>query len=74
MSGFSNGRSAPAMRLAWPTAYLVTDDEYGRPVRDKNVIDDVIDPLETRDKIINVLRLVKRSPSQLVKKHPVDTW
>jgi acetyl-CoA carboxylase carboxyltransferase component len=74
MSGFSNGRSVPSLRLAWPTAQLIPNDEYGKPVRDKNVIDDVVDPLETREKIINVLRLVKRSLSQPEKKHPVDTW
>ena len=74
MSGFNNGRSVPAMRLAWPTARLNADNPYGRSIRDKNVIDDVVDPLETRDRIIRVLRLTKRSLSGDRKKHPVDTW
>jgi acetyl-CoA carboxylase carboxyltransferase component len=37
------------------------------------VLDDVIDPAETRDRISNVLRLTQRSPAR-EKKHAVDTW
>jgi acetyl-CoA carboxylase carboxyltransferase component len=73
MAGFGNGRSVPALCLAWPTAQLSGDDPYGQAIRDKNVIDDVVDPLETRERIVNVLRLMQRSlPSE--KKHAVDTW
>lgn len=74
MSGFNNGHSVPALRLAWPTARLNDEEPYGRWVRDKNAIDDVIDPLETRDRIIGMLRLVKRNLARDTKKHPVDTW
>jgi acetyl-CoA carboxylase carboxyltransferase component len=73
MRGFGNGHSIPPLCLAWPTSRLDGEDPYGQPIRDKNVIDDVVDPRETRDRIANVLRLVPRAASQ-EKKHAVDTW
>ena len=36
--------------------------------------DDVIDPAETRDRLIAMLRWVKRPPERDKKKHYVDAW
>jgi acetyl-CoA carboxylase carboxyltransferase component len=73
MAGFGNGHSTPLLSLAWPSARLVNADPYGQSIRGRHVLDDVIDPAETRDRISNVLRLTQRSPAR-EKKHAVDTW
>lgn len=36
--------------------------------------DEVIDPLETRDRMIRTLRLLPRPATRTAKKHYVDTW
>jgi acetyl-CoA carboxylase carboxyltransferase component len=72
MTGIGNGRSVPALRLAWPTVELTSAD--GFTVREGTAFDDVVDPAETRDRIIATLRLLPRPPSREQKKRPVDTW
>jgi acetyl-CoA carboxylase carboxyltransferase component len=72
LTGVGNGRSIPALRLAWPTVDLVSRD--GFVVAGATDFDDVVTPHETRDRIIGILRLVARPAARGTKKHPVDTW
>ncbi len=72
LTGVGNGRSVPALRLAWPTVDLVSSDGFVVPGATN--FDDVVTPAETRDRIIGILRLVPRPPEREKKKHTVDTW
>ena len=73
MSGLSNGRSVPALWLAWPTAVIGEPDGFGA-IYDHNAFDDVIAPAQTREKILRMLRHLPRRLDQPAKKHPIDTW
>jgi acetyl-CoA carboxylase carboxyltransferase component len=67
MSGIGNAKSLPILRLAWPTAELGVEDQYSQG------FDDVIDPAETRDRMLAILRLTPRViPSTKVR--PRDSW
>jgi acetyl-CoA carboxylase carboxyltransferase component len=68
MSGVGRTRSLPVLRLAWPTIELGVRDEYWQGV------DDVIDPNETRDRILRVLRLTTRPPAGERPKRVCDVW
>jgi acetyl-CoA carboxylase carboxyltransferase component len=72
LTGIGNGRSVPALRLAWPSVDLVSRDGFVVPGATN--FDDVVTPGETRERIIGILRLVTRAPGRQTKKHPVDTW
>jgi acetyl-CoA carboxylase carboxyltransferase component len=72
LTGIGNGRSVPALRLAWPTVDLVSRDGFVVP--GATDFDDVVLPSETRARILGVLKLVRRAVPQPDKKHPVDTW
>lgn len=72
LTGMGNGRSIPALRLAWPSVDLVSRD--GFVVTGATDFDDVVTPDETRDRLIGVLRLTTRPAPGAKKKHPVDTW
>ncbi len=72
LTGVGNGRSIPALRLAWPTVELVSSDGFVVPGATN--FDDIITPGETRGRIIGILRLVTRPTPSGQKKHPVDTW
>ena len=58
-------------------------DEFATGVRERGsglnlgrtfTVDDVIDPAETRDRIVAFLRMVRRPPLRETKKHYIDTW
>lgn len=68
MAGAGNAHSVPALRLAWPTVELRADDRFTQG------FDDVVDPAETRERIIAVLRLTKRPLGRTGKKRPRDSW
>ncbi len=73
LTGVGNGRSIPALRLAWPTVELVSRDGFA--VTGATDFDDIVTPNETRHRILGILRLVTRRPDERrKKKHPVDTW
>ena len=73
LTGVGNGRSIPALRLAWPSVDLVSRDGFA--VTGATDFDDIVTPNETRDRIIGILRLVtRRTDERGKKKHPVDTW
>lgn len=68
MSGIGSAHSLPALRLAWPTAELGTKDRYSQG------FDDVVDPAETRDRILAMLRLLPRAVPPATKRRPRDSW
>jgi acetyl-CoA carboxylase carboxyltransferase component len=72
LTGIGNGRSIPALRLAWPAVDLVSRDGFVVP--GATDFDDVVIPSETRARILGVLKLVPRPAPHPGKKHPVDTW
>jgi acetyl-CoA carboxylase carboxyltransferase component len=68
MSGIGTAHSLPQLRLAWPTAEIGVNDRYSQG------FDDVVDPAETRDRILAVLRLTPRIVPPGPKKRPRDSW
>ena len=75
MAGSPNAATVPVFAVAWPTVELGHVDGYAA-VRHANAHDDVIDPAETRPRIVRMLGHLARSPlpPRTAKKHPVDTW
>ena len=73
MAGSLNARSVPALCLAWPIAEVGRPDGFAA-VHNHNAFDNVVAPAETRDRIIRVLRHLKRNLDRPEKKHPIDTW
>lgn len=67
MSGIGTAHSLPQLRLAWPTVELAND-------RYSQGFDDVVDPAETRDRILAVLRHLPRIIPPGPKKRPRDSW
>jgi hypothetical protein len=67
MSGIGNAKSLPILRLAWPTAELGVEDQYSQG------FDDVIDPAETRDRMLAILRMTPRG-IPATKTRPRDSW
>ncbi len=73
MSGYSSARGVPPLCLAWPT--IEADRRDGFSAMQYGIsIDDVVAPVETRDKISKILRHIKRKLDQTEKKHTIDTW
>jgi acetyl-CoA carboxylase carboxyltransferase component len=74
--GPANARSVAVMHVAWPTVELGRVDGFSA-TRNGNAFDDVIEPAETRERIVRLLarlpRPVRPAPGT-PKKHPVDTW
>jgi acetyl-CoA carboxylase carboxyltransferase component len=68
MSGVGRTHSLPILRLAWPTVELGVQDQYG------GGLDDVIDPVETRDRILRMLRLTTRPPANERPRRVRDVW
>ena len=68
MSGIGTAHSLPLLRLAWPTVELGVKSKYTQG------FDVVVDPAETRDQILRVLRLTKRTLPTGPKKRPRDSW
>jgi acetyl-CoA carboxylase carboxyltransferase component len=73
MAGTANGRTVPALALAWPTAVLGRPDGHG-VVAERHALDDVVLPAETRERIVRMLAHLPRPTGRREKKHPVDTW
>jgi acetyl-CoA carboxylase carboxyltransferase component len=73
MAGSPNARSVPVLSVAWPTVELGHADGFSA-VRNVNAHDDVIDPAETRERIIRMLAHLPRPAPRTAKKRPVDTW
>ena len=73
MSGYGDSHGVSAMRLAWPTVEVGRVDGFSAS-QSQNPFDDVVDPAETRERIIRVLRHIKRTLDQPQKKQPIDTW
>ena len=73
MSGYGDSHGVSAMRLAWPTVEVGRVDGFSAS-QSQNPFDDVVDPAETRERIIRVLRHIVRRLDQPQKKHPIDTW
>ena len=72
MTGYSTGTSVAAVRLAWPGVELDRADGFAL-VRDANAFDDIIDPDETRARLLNLLRLLPAT-SAGTKRRGVDPW
>ena len=68
MSGIGTARSLPQLRLAWPTVELGGDDNYSQG------FDDVVEPGETRERILSVLRLLPRVVPPGPKVRARDSW
>jgi acetyl-CoA carboxylase carboxyltransferase component len=68
MSGIGTARVLPQLRLAWPTVELGVDDAYSQG------FDDVVAPVETRDRILSVLRRLPRAIPAGPKSRPRDSW
>jgi len=68
-----NARSVPVMAVAWPTVELGRRDGFS-VVHNGNAYDDVIDPTETRTRIVRMLAHLPKAAGRSTKKHPVDTW
>jgi acetyl-CoA carboxylase carboxyltransferase component len=68
MAGIGRARSIPVLRLGWPTAELGSHDPFWQG------LDDVIDPAETRDRILRVLRLTTRPVPAERPKRIRDVW
>jgi acetyl-CoA carboxylase carboxyltransferase component len=75
LAGPPNARSVPVLSVAWPTVELGRVDGFSA-TRNANAFDDVIDPAETRHRIIRLLAHLPRPDrrTRTAKKHPVDTW
>ncbi len=73
MAGYGDSHGVSALRLAWPTVEVGRVDGFSVS-QSQNPFDDVVDPAETRERIIRVLRHLKRKLDQAQKKHPIDTW
>lgn len=68
MAGIGRAHALPLLRLAWPTVELGVSDPYSLGY------DDVIDPAETRDRILRALRLTRRPPLAERKQRVRDSW
>ena len=73
LAGSPNARSVPVMAVAWPTVELGHLDGFSA-TRNVNAHDDVIDPAETRERIVRLLAHLPRPTGRSAKKRPVDTW
>ncbi|MDG2113070.1 MAG: hypothetical protein P8N02_10705, partial [Actinomycetota bacterium] len=77
MAGSMHAQSIPLQHLAWPTVEIGHVDGFNS-VRQVNAFDDIVDPGETRTRIVRMLsHLPDRAETrarQTQKKHPVDTW
>ncbi|MDH4143905.1 MAG: hypothetical protein OEY23_01900 [Acidimicrobiia bacterium] len=73
MAGMPNGRTIPALTLAWPGVEIGRADGFS-VVHNHNSFDDVIAPAQTRERIARMLGYLGRRPTLTTKKRPVDTW
>ena len=68
MAGSGRIHALPTLRLGWPTAELNGQDPYWQG------LDDVIDPAETRDRLVRALRLLRRPPPAERPRRVRDVW
>ncbi len=68
MSGIGSARTLPLLRLAWPGVELGVHDRYSQG------FDEVVDPAETRERILSVLRVTPRVLPPGPKARPRDSW
>ncbi len=68
MAGSGRTRALPLLRLGWPTAELNGRDPYWPG------LDDVIDPAQTRDRLVRALRLIRRPPPAERPRRVRDVW
>ena len=68
MMGVGNTRTSPEARLAWPTVELGSEDRYGAG------FDEIIDPADTRDRIVTALSRIKRELPPNPRNQPRDAW
>ena len=73
MVGVSTTRGIPLAKLAWPDVTIGERDGFSAMV-DHNAFDDVIEPGETRTRIVRLLRLLPTSLKPQNKQHWLDTW
>lgn len=73
LGGMASGRSVPVLWLAWPTTSFGRRDGYSA-VRHQDAYDDVVSPVDTRQRIVRMLARLPRRLDRPVKKHPIDTW
>ena len=73
LGGLASGRSVPVLWLAWPTTETGRADGFSA-VRYQDAFDDVVAPVETRQRIERLLQRLPRPGARTTKKHPVDTW
>ena len=75
MAGFASGRGLPALYLGWPGVETGRRDSHSVTV-DQNAFDDIIDPAETRERLLRMLRYLPdfTRAAGAAKRHPIDTW
>ncbi len=73
MTGYSSNEGVRVLALAWPSVTTGERDPFST-VYDQNAFDDIVEPAETRSRILNVLRHMPRRLDRREKKHPVDSW
>ena len=73
LTGYSSGASVAAMMVAWPSVELNRADGYSL-VRDANAFDDIIQPDQTRQRLLRVLKLLPGATPRHKKHRAVDPW
>jgi acetyl-CoA carboxylase carboxyltransferase component len=73
LTGYSTGASVPPVVLAWHSVELNRADGFAL-VRDANAFDDVIEPAQTRERLLRLLRLLPPSGGRSAKHRSVDSW
>ncbi|MCP4085350.1 MAG: hypothetical protein GY745_09920 [Actinomycetia bacterium] len=73
MAGSPNAPSIPVLSAGWPTVEIGHVDGYSA-IRNTNTHDDIIEPAETRDRIVRLLAHLPKAGARTEKKHSVDTW
>ena len=75
MAGFASGAGLPALYLGWPAVETGWRDSHSATV-DHNAFDDIIEPAETREQLLRMLRHLPdfTRPPGTPKRHSIDTW
>jgi len=73
LTGYSSGTSVPALALAWHCVELNRADGYAL-VRDANAFDDIIEPAQTRERLLRILKLLPKMARRKHKHHAIDSW
>ncbi|MEJ2088955.1 MAG: carboxyl transferase domain-containing protein, partial [Gammaproteobacteria bacterium] len=73
LTGYSTGASVPVIALSWHSVELNRADGFAL-VRDPNAFDDVIEPAETRQRLMRLLHLLPKPRAPEAKHRSVDPW